>query len=642
MTRHKRANTKWTLVIVLFVLCQTVLSRPQNDTSSVLSSTQPSAGDGSSENPIRYNFRSNFNISTFVSPLAISFSNPNLDVNLRNQKISNVNEYISHLKNPSIFQIFNETKNTSHRRSRLIRGNNINEFQNYRNNKTNGEGRAYTSISKLKFSEQNVLKGDSFIEKNKPVIRKVITKWTDQTKYEDLKFDKENSESDNGKIVDNSKDSDYYTSNENNSEISGFSKDNHPKLTKKVYYKPRPQYSEHPINPTVQYTDYNPYSHTRPYTFTTPSPTPIITNVGYPPPWPQQNYQVMLPVTTTQRPTRVTNPIKDHYNYQSHVNNYPQYPANNYEVTTFQPTSAYTDRIIIRPEEYSASPDECPTIYLTLNNTFQGQAKEACPDLNIAVNTNVVNKNNVIESEEDTETSFADVFGIPSMDDSESGDSNNDYNESAASDENTESASIEGTALTNYNANAQESAEPGNFASPSSALSTITKPGRPSDNDDDVFGFSSIVDFFRPALRAFNWLATISPLGFGIISFILTPIAILFAGFSGLAALFAPLSLTYAREAPKLLIQPPHWYGDNSYMSVQDLTMPNKRWYSLHGTDKESNDKSDTSIKPTLFYRMKEWMRNLTAKLGNNKRSFTTNSRKSKRRKREVWTSTVK
>ncbi|XP_013145728.1 PREDICTED: uncharacterized protein LOC106108920 [Papilio polytes] len=52
MTRHKRANTKWTLVIVLFVLCQTVLSRPQNDTS-VLSSTQPSAGDGSSENPIR-------------------------------------------------------------------------------------------------------------------------------------------------------------------------------------------------------------------------------------------------------------------------------------------------------------------------------------------------------------------------------------------------------------------------------------------------------------------------------------------------------------------------------------------------------------------------------------------------------------
>ncbi|KPJ17268.1 hypothetical protein RR48_08759 [Papilio machaon] len=43
MTRHKRADTKWTLVLVLFVLCDTVLSRPQNDTSSVQSSTQPNA-----------------------------------------------------------------------------------------------------------------------------------------------------------------------------------------------------------------------------------------------------------------------------------------------------------------------------------------------------------------------------------------------------------------------------------------------------------------------------------------------------------------------------------------------------------------------------------------------------------------------
>ncbi|XP_068631527.1 mucin-4-like [Battus philenor] len=290
----------------------------------------------------------------------------------------------------------------------------------------------------------------------------------------------EKSDSSDDKINDN----EYGSREDTSSEISELSKINHPKVTKKVYYKPRPHSEHYPTNPpNIQYID-NIYTPTRPtYVFTTPTPTPIITNVGYPPPWPQQNYHVIQPVTTTQRPIRVTKPANDHYNYHNNVNNYPQYPVNNFEVTTFQPTSAYTDRIIIRPEEYSASPDDCPTIYLSLNNTFQGQGKEACPDLNIAVNTNVINKNVVIESEEDTDNSFVGAFGVPLMDDSESGDNNNDYSESADDEEENESASIEGAAMTNYNANtAQESAEPGNFASPSSALSTVSTPGRPREN----------------------------------------------------------------------------------------------------------------------------------------------------------------
>lgn len=635
-----------------------VLSRPQEDSSTVtLSSMSFSATDKSAEIPIRYKLRSSSNLSSFVSPVALSFSkglnlfNTSYVLNTSNQENvikSNINEDIFYFKN-NVDNINISNRNKNHtRRSRLL-------SKNLDRLNLDVANRAYKSIPKLHLNEQNHIASDNFFsEKNKPIIRKVVTKWTDKTKYEDLDFRKENFDIADDERNENSKELYKYNSREDmSSDVSELSKDNHPKLTKKVYYKPRPQNNQPfpTYTSNIQPIDSYSYNPTRPtYVFATPTPTPVVTNVGYPSPWPQQNFQVYQPVTT-QRPIRVTHPVRDYYNHHSVVNNYPQqYPGDKFEVTTFQPTSAYTDRIVIRPEEYSASPDDCPTIYLTLNNTFQGQGKEACPDLNIAVNTNVVNKNVVVESEEESDNPFADAFGIPLMDDSESAEAANDYNESSDDEANAESASIEATALTNYNANAaaQESAEPGSFGSPSSALSTVSRPERPSD-DDDVFSFSSIINFFKPALSALNWLAAINPLSFGIISFILTPIAILFAGASGLAALFAPLALTYAREAPTALrVANPYWAwnGNGDSKMYQDISLDTTTWApimnKLGNFENVPNNQQEPSIKPTLFYRFKEWMKSVTQKLISRKRSSDSNNIKNKRKKRETWTSTVK
>ncbi|CAK1543261.1 unnamed protein product [Leptosia nina] len=381
---------------------------------------------------------------------------------------------------------------------------------------------------------------------NNSKVKKIITKWIDSVTPESSPGEYYGVKEPDS-FVHN-----YYTSTE-------LIKDN--QASDKIYSSynyPQHDNSEetHIYTSNIHIIDKHPYnSATRPtFIFSTPTPTPIITNVGYPQPWPERFHNTLKP--TTAKPIKYTKPSYNH-------NNYPQYPGN-FEVTTFPPTQGYTDRIVIRPEEYAASSDDCPTIFLTLNNTFQGQAKEACPDLNIAVNTNVVNKNVVVESEEDTDTTLTDIFGFPN-DNSESEEASHDYTEE---DEENDSAPIESLELSNYNAAngviEAESVENSNIALPSSPVSALSRPNKDSANDDG-FGLSVIVDFFRPAISAFSWLASINPLSFPALSFILTPIILTVASTSGLAALFAPWVLSYARQAPDVDIFEPQWHWDNSH-----------------------------------------------------------------------------
>ncbi|CAG9788283.1 unnamed protein product [Diatraea saccharalis] len=421
---------------------------------------------------------------------------------------------------------------------------------------------------------------------------------------------------------------------------------------KKIHKKPKPDYSEETqVYPDNIYVT-NDYHHpsTRPiYIFNTPSPTPIISNVGNPKPWSRPNVQSPYHTLTTQRPVLVTKPPKNNY-HNSVYNNYPHHSNHDYEVTTFQPTNAYTDRIIIRPDEYSASPEECPTIFLTLNNTFQGQGKEACPDLNIAVNTNVINKNVVVESDEEEGEGgiFADPFGIPFED--ESGDETASTHDIFDSDENqeqinSESASVEGLSYSNYNAATDgDSSEPGGVGSASQVLSSYQKP-EISNDEDDSFSISSFYNFFKPAINALGWLSTINPFGFGLLSFFLAPIVFLFAGTSGIAALFAPWAFS-AREAPKVVhVHRPYWHWDDEIKTWHLHSFPNNRNWdpTLPRSIKELGNTNNDTIKPTLFYRIKEWMKVTTQRLKiNNDRKANQHHRKNRRKKRETWTKRIK
>lgn len=566
MARRKSDSVKWTLVLVLVVFSSLVYSRPQAESSPVTLSVTDKLTNKPTETSIRYGY--NKNISIFRLPLVKIFNSKDL-------------------ANKS-----NTTSNVTNRTSRLIRRKtqikpNIPiERIPYKLNKNSN---SYTD-QVLRTDRRNT---NSNKNSN---IKKVITKWVDNVKDEDLlSISAESSistETDDINFANllhldvNHEISGIHDQNESTKNQQFISTNSNDKKFTYPYKRPRPQYPDDTQHSGGFHMS-NSYV-TRPnYVFTTPTPTPEITNVGYPPPWPQYIKPQVRP--TTRKP--INKPIY-----------YPQYPGNNFDVTTFPPASAYTDRIVIRPEEYSADPDECPTIFLTLNNTFQGQAKEACPDLNIAVNTNVINKNVVIESDEETDTTLTDVFGLPD-DESESDEAPYDYAESQESDnddddddfdneEESESASIEGLQLSNYNAANSieaESSEPGNFASSSTALSTYSRPVQPSsDSDDDGFSFSSLIDFFRPAVGAFSWLAAINPLSFGAISFFVTPFILLLAGASGLATLFAPFVLS-GRESPETFVYRPTWEWDENYKTWHLESFPNKRrWFDQPRKSTES------------------------------------------------------
>ncbi|KOB71871.1 Uncharacterized protein OBRU01_13010 [Operophtera brumata] len=255
-------------------------------------------------------------------------------------------------------------------------------------------------------------------EKRKPNIKKVLTKWKDEAKYEDLNFSSETS-----------------TSSERNHITSVNFAHTDDTSTESVNYKA-----------TLKKRQPSKYNNYRP------------------------NFQSQYSEETEVYSTNIQ--IVDSY--------------------TPRPTYLHTKR-------------PSPTPIIT-----NGQAKEACPDLNIAVNTNVINKNVVIESdEEETESLFPGGFGIPLGDDNDSTldeSSANDYfGGDSVENQEAESASVEESELLNYNAaNAiqSESSEPGGLFSPSSPVSALSKPGRPSKDDDDIFSFSSLVQFFRPAISA--------------------------------------------------------------------------------------------------------------------------------------------
>lgn len=601
MTRRKSAYIEWTLVLLVLVLCPSVNTRPQ-DTSSVQSEI-------TTESVIRYSYRNDSSSSSNALPLILNYFAQN----------SSIKHVVQHLVS------------NSNRTSRLIKGiaSNTPMHKLLRNNYASDLKLTKVRPPEISFSHA----------KRRPNIKKVLTKWKDEAKYEDLNFSYETTTSDERDPITsvNFVQTDHTSTERVNYEASV--KKHQP--SKYSNYRPhfQSQYSEETdvYSTNIQIVDsYTPrptYLHTK-----RPSPTPIITNVGYPKPW-QQNSQIYRK-TTTQKPVRVTNPLN--YNYHNSIHNYP----GEFEVTTFQPTSAYTERIVIRPEEYSGSPDECPTIYLTLNNTFQGQAKEACPDLNIAVNTNVINKNVVVESdEEETESLFPGGFEIPLGDDDDSTpdeSSANDYfGVDSGENQEAESASVEESELLNYNAgNAiqSESSEPGGSFSPSSPVSALSKPGRPNKDDDDIFSFSSLVQFFRPAISAIGWLASVNPFTIGLFPLFLAPIAFLFAG-SGLVALFSPWFLPIGREAPEVVhVYRPYWQWDDAIKTWHLHSFPdNRNWHYSSRSSKEDT-KEGNSVKPTLFYKLKELMKMTTDIL----RDKNKNKSSRKRRKREVWSIRIK
>ena len=633
--------SKWTLVLLVVIVCPSVYSRPQQEEISVSAGIRTETAK-TTHPPIRYTF-SNLSLNSFkLAPKVISFVNDKEGGNSKpsNESVNvNVNNEIQ-VNNPFV-SFINEELTPS-----------------YANNRTGRLIRTNSHGGKKKFKPKPV-KNKSEEDSNdrkKPAIRKVITKWRDKTKLNDLNFSYETSTLDSD-VKGTTKLSSTLPNDDSSTESSS-------EINSKRYTRPPPNdiydqyYNDNNMynnqRPQYQYSDetqaYSPpiqVIHTRPrptrpphYHTNIPTPTPIITNLGYPKPWTQQ----VTRKTTTQRPMYNTRPT----NYEYH-NNMPNYGGHNYEVSTFEPVNSYTDRIVIRPEEYSPSAEDCPTIYLTLNNTFQGQGKEACPDLNIAVNTNVINKNVVIESEEEeTESLFPGGFGLGLGDDS-GGDSSKDE-DYFASEENQEqdddSASVEGTELANYQSAHSvikpESEEAG-FGAASSPNSAIIAPGGSGGSDDDIFSFSTLVDFFRPALDALGWLATINPLSIGLFPLLLAPLGILFAG-SGIAALFAPWFLPYAREAPKVIhIYKPEWRWDDDLKTWQLNSFPNNRRLipEMGRASKETKEKG--GIKPTLFFKFKEWMKNVTNRLREDQsRQIVLNGRKTKRKKREAWTRRLK
>lgn len=662
MTRRKSVCLKWTLVLFVSVVCPLVYSRPQEAPASIISSSTNSVQtDIATENPIRYRYRdSNLGLVLKNSPIVID------SVNTKNSTFgSNLFEAsINATKDPKFFLTFEPLKhkllNLHSRQSRIIKRiySNTNDIiKKIHPNRNNDQRPTHDKIIS--------------VSNRKPIIRKVITKWTDNTKYDDITQSDETPTSveindsmaltTSGSIEEDVSTEiiiDKSTATKKRP-ISHYPNKFFNKLDSTKYYD-APQSSEETVlvhSNKVHIMDY-PFPSVRPsYIYTTPRPTPIITNVGNPKPWPQKLQTVYRRPTT---PVRVTKPLKNQYNYHNSVHNYPQPSVDNFEVTTFQPS--YTERIVIRPEEYSAPSQDCPTIYLTLNNTFQGQGKEACPDLNIAVNTNVVNKNVVVESEEDdAESLFSGGFGLPSVnsandsgdDDSGEGSPLADYFESEENENQVESASVEAAEFSNLNANnanaayQAESGEPAGYGNkPSSALSY--KPGRPGhNNDDDVFTISGVLSYFKPAINAMSWLAAINPLSFGIVSFLLTPLAIIIAGYSGVAALLAPLGINLAREAPKVVhVYRPHWEWDHHHKTWQLNSFPNnRRWKPrLPRVNQENEDYVDSnSIKPTLFFKIKQFMKEITNKLKDQEKKRSSNqNRRTKTRKRDIWTSTIK
>lgn len=650
--RRKSVFSKWTLVLTVVLLCPYVYSRPQD--ASPTSVSDSAHVDKPTENPIRYRYRNDSISYRYKLPVLTNIYASQSEYaysSIKNNSTKSLPESSKLLRDR-----MNSLSNTN-RRSRLLTKKIVTNSNNKNRKKNNSHSsHAHQPTQRVPLAQNH----------KKTEIKKVITKWTDNTKYEDFDFTYETTLSNeigkNRFTIADDESSEEFSSTESINDFSTEVSKKHGhrkpvkqllnKIKNKLHNRPKPQYSEEQVqSDNIYVTAGHLYPTTRPiYIFSTPTPTPIITNVGNPKPWSKpQNFQVVYQNPTTPRPIIVTKPLKDHHNYHNPVyNNYPHYPGHEFEVTTFQPANAYTDRIVIRPEEYAASPDECPTIFLTLNNTFQGQAKEACPDLNIAVNTNVVNKNVVVESEEDdTDGIFSDPFGAPFGDDSgdETGDDHS-Y-DSEENQEQVESASIEGLALTNYNAASDgESAEPGGFGSPSSVLSSLSRPGRPHEDDDDSYSFSSLIQFFKPAINALGWLATISPLSFGVFSLLLAPVVFLFAGTSGIAALFAPWAFS-AREAPKIVhIHHPHWHWDDEIKTWQLHSFPhNRKWNpSLPRSSIEAESTNLGSVRPTLFYKLKEWMRATTQKLRQSNRSKISNesNRKNKRKKRETWAIRVK
>ncbi|XP_062529773.1 uncharacterized protein LOC101738605 [Bombyx mori] len=585
MTRRKIVCGKGTIVLFLIVFTPYVLTRPHDEQSVDNSQTETSQN-------IRYRFKNN--IDTF---------SPNLPI------------VITYL-NGTTANSFNATESVT---SELIKVDR--EGRVVKKRKPNTKNNA-----KRKVNSKNKIDND---KEGKPArkstIRKVITKWNDETKYEALEFPPESITND--KLYDKV----HFTHFNDGSTKSD---DNNAKRypygqTHSTYYRPIPEYSEETqvYSNNVHILDY-PYNRPSYIHTTPPSPTPIITNVGYPKPWPQ-----IPQVTrkTTRKPAPVTEPVKD-YNYHNIVhNNYP-----NFEVTTFEPSNAYTEKIVIRPDEYNASPDECPTIFLTLNNTFQGQAKEACPDLNIAVNTNVINKNVVIDSdEEDDSDSILPALGIPLDDDSLNDDSSTgDYFQSEEQVQG-DSASVEGTALANYNtANSavqSQLSEPISLGSPTSPLSALSKPGRPNKDDDDLFGFSSLLTFFRPAVSALGWLTSLNPILFGLFPLLLTPIAFFFAG-SGVASFFSTWFLPYGREAPKVVhLYKPELYWHDRMEKWQSHEFPTNRRVGSRLRNGEVENREGGKV--NMISRMKQWMRLATEKIRElDKNQELSSNHKSKRK----------
>lgn len=657
MARWKHSCQKWTLVIIIISVCPLVYSRPSE--SNLVSSTATSVTTGKpTENKDRY--KSNY-------------YNSDLKYNSSSTVISHINLNKNHYLNHYNFTIIPIDSSPA----------DILDGKLDENNVTRG-GRSYLGNAKSKIKRSGVrrknhntrhtnvketnLSNESQNNKmliKKPPIRKIITKWRDKVDFNDVSFASNSEEKSNDKI--SFKDStELYSTEDNEINVSTETLNtvtSHKKWTNikdKIYtasnnklYRPYPQYSEemHVYSSNINIIDDTPT--TRPmYTYNTPTPTPIITNVGMPKPWgnykPQSQYQTVIRKTTTRKPNKVTKPIKHntHHNYQQN-NNYPQQYVpnhNTFEVTTFQPVNGYTDRIIIRPEEYSASSDDCPTIFLTLNNTFQGQGKEACPDLNIAVNTNVVNKNVVVESEEeDIENDFfPGGFGLP-LDDSASEEAPiNDYFESAQTAEEPESASVESNAFTNYNAAPSSEVEVapagyGTAGSPSSALSGGHKPNK----DDDDF-LTALTSFLRPAFKVLGWFSTANPLNFGLFSLLMTPIALAIAGTSGVTALFAPWALADGRKAPKVVhVYRPYWHWDNKIKTWHLHNFPdNRKWQRRPRNSKEETKPNNKkNIRSTWFYKIKEIMKASTVALNNlsDNNGFEKKNKENRRKKREIF-----
>lgn len=634
MTRRKSVCLKWTIVLLVVLVCPSVYSRPQ-EVPAITANREHE--EKTTSTPIRYR-HSNLSLNSFkLVPILITFENKTISRSNKKKISNNLYNNSNNALNLSIFLSSSNSKEVEALTNETAFSERLGRLINFSTRGVQNKKR-FKPITKS--NQEDLLVQDQ----RKSTIRKVITKWQDKTKFDDFIFSDEITSSPDKTHNEINFNNHSNDSNVESSEDINSKRYNRPPSD--MYYnghnRPRPQYSQesHTYSSNIQVVDSNSHPHiqviehyprpTRPvYVHSIPTPTPIITNVGYPKPWTQNVRR-----TTTQKP-------RPNYEYHHNVNHH----GGNYEVTTFQPTNSYTDRIIIRPEEYSPYPEDCPTIYLTLNNTFQGEGKEACPDLNIAVNTNVVNKNVVIESDEESEGLFPgfglglDEDSVLNVGDNSGTDSSKDedYSESDENTDQNDSASIEGTELANYHsANSpiqSQSSEAGGYGAATSPLSAITKPSSGGE-DDDIFSFSSLIDFFRPALNAFSWLVT--PLSFGLLPLLLAPLGLLFAG-TGAAALFSPWFLPVGREAPKVIqVYKPEWRWDDKLKTWHLNSFPSNRRVVPAIGRASTESKQANGILP-LFTRFKQWVVNLTNKIKENNQ-IQSNERRVKRKNRETWT----